>query len=71
MSRADIKALPVADWAAENCILMLWAIDPMLHFAFDVVNAWGVYIQDRRFLLRQDKSEERYAVRWIGAMDPL
>jgi N6-adenosine-specific RNA methylase IME4 len=41
MSLADVKALPVADWAAEDCVLLLWATDPLLPRAFDVIRAWG------------------------------
>jgi len=41
MSLADVKALPVAPLAASDCVLLLWAIDPMLHVAFDVIKAWG------------------------------
>jgi N6-adenosine-specific RNA methylase IME4 len=41
MSLADIKALPVADLAAPDCALLLWATDPMLPQALDVMKAWG------------------------------
>src|SRR5215469_4770610 len=41
MTLADIKALPVAEWAADDCVLLLWATDPLLEKAFDVIRAWG------------------------------
>jgi N6-adenosine-specific RNA methylase IME4 len=41
MSLEDIKALPVRDLAAENCALLMWATDPLLDKAFEVINAWG------------------------------
>jgi N6-adenosine-specific RNA methylase IME4 len=41
MSLADIKALPVADWAAPDCALFLWATDPSLPQALEVIEAWG------------------------------
>ena len=41
MSLADIKALPVADMAAQDCVLLLWVTDPHLRNAFDVIEAWG------------------------------
>ena len=41
MSLADIKTLPVASWAADDCVLLLWATDPLLPAAFDVIEAWG------------------------------
>ena len=41
MSLADIKALPVGDWAAPDCTLFLWATDPSLPQALEVIAAWG------------------------------
>ncbi len=41
MSLGDIKALPVAEWAARDCVLLLWATDPLLPTAFEVIEAWG------------------------------
>ena len=41
MRLEDIKALPVADLAAEDCVLFLWATFPMLKEALEVVEAWG------------------------------
>jgi len=41
MSLDDIKALPVAEWAADDCVLLLWTTDPLLPTAFDVIRAWG------------------------------
>jgi N6-adenosine-specific RNA methylase IME4 len=41
MTLSDIKALPVADLAAPDCVLLLWAIDPMLPHALEVGAAWG------------------------------
>ncbi len=41
MRLEDIKALPVADLAAEECVLFLWATFPMLKEAFAVIDAWG------------------------------
>jgi len=41
MSLDDIKALPVASLATPDAILWLWATNPMLPQAFEVVDAWG------------------------------
>lgn len=41
MSLPEIKAMPVADWAAPNAVLFLWATDPMLPHALEVMAAWG------------------------------
>lgn len=37
----QIKGLPVLDLAAPNCLLWLWATNPMLPHALDVVSSWG------------------------------
>jgi N6-adenosine-specific RNA methylase IME4 len=36
-----IKGLAVADVAAKDCLLWLWATNPMLPQAFEVMAAWG------------------------------
>lgn len=41
MTLDEIKALPVGDLAAKDCVLLLWAVDPMLPQAFEVGEAWG------------------------------
>lgn len=41
MSLEDIKAVPVKEWAAKNCVLLLWTTDPLLEQAFEVIRAWG------------------------------
>lgn len=37
----EIKALPVLDLAAPDALLWLWATNPMLPQALEVLNAWG------------------------------
>ena len=41
MSMADIEALPVAQWAADDCVLFLWTTDPLLEKVFEIIHAWG------------------------------
>lgn len=41
MSLDAIKALPVADIAAKDCLLLMWVVDPMLPHALEVMKAWG------------------------------
>ena len=38
---AALAALPVADLAADDCALFLWATDPLLPRAFELIEAWG------------------------------
>jgi N6-adenosine-specific RNA methylase IME4 len=37
----SLAALPVADLAADDCALFLWATDPLLPQAIDLMRAWG------------------------------
>lgn len=41
MTLEDIAALPVADIAAPDSVLLLWATNPMLPQAIDVMEGWG------------------------------
>lgn len=41
MSLGQIKALPVELLAAPDCLLWLWAVNPKLPEAIEVVRAWG------------------------------
>ncbi|HWD14315.1 MAG TPA: MT-A70 family methyltransferase [Pseudochrobactrum sp.] len=41
MSLDDIKALPVADIAAKDCLLFMWTVSHLQAAAFDVAAAWG------------------------------
>jgi N6-adenosine-specific RNA methylase IME4 len=37
---AALAALPVADLAADDCALCLWAVDRLLPRAFELIEAW-------------------------------
>jgi len=41
MNLDDIKKMKVGDIADDNSVLLMWAIDPMLDKAFEVIDAWG------------------------------
>ncbi|MBL9070438.1 MAG: DNA methyltransferase [Sphingopyxis sp.] len=41
MSIDDIRALPVNHLAAEDCVLFMWAIDPLLPEAIEIGRHWG------------------------------
>lgn len=41
MTTDDIAAMPVADLAAKDSVLLMWAINPMLPQAFEVMALWG------------------------------
>lgn len=40
LSVVDIKALPIADLALPDCILLMWVTDPFLKIGLEVVEAW-------------------------------
>jgi N6-adenosine-specific RNA methylase IME4 len=41
MTVPDICEMPVASWAAPDCVLFLWITDPSLARGFEVIRAWG------------------------------
>lgn len=41
MKEAEIAALPVADLAADDCVLFMWACWPTVKQAFNIMEAWG------------------------------
>jgi N6-adenosine-specific RNA methylase IME4 len=41
VSFEQLAKLPVSALAAEDCALFLWAVDPLLDKAFDLIRAWG------------------------------
>ncbi len=41
MKIEDIKKMPVAEMADENCALFLWVTYPCLQWGLDVMKAWG------------------------------
>ena len=45
MTLDEIKALDVARLAARDCFLWLWATNPMVPQALDVVRSWGFTYQ--------------------------
>jgi len=54
-----IKALPVAALAADNCVLLMWAVMPELPGALDVIRAWGFEYKTVGFTwIKQNRSAE-------------
>jgi N6-adenosine-specific RNA methylase IME4 len=41
MSIKEIAAIPVSLYAADDCILWLWATNPMLDQQIDILKGWG------------------------------
>lgn len=61
MTLSDICALPVADLAADDCILFLWATYPKLKEALQVIEAWGFKYRTIGFQwVKQNKNGDGY-----------
>jgi N6-adenosine-specific RNA methylase IME4 len=41
MTTSEILALPVADLAAKNSVLLLWTSPPFIELSLEIVRAWG------------------------------
>src|ERR1044072_9142123 len=41
MNLDDIMRMPIGAHAADDCVLLMWAIDPLLDRAFEVIRAFG------------------------------
>lgn len=46
MSIDDLKALPIADLAADDCLLVMWWVGAMPQEAIDLVKAWGFTLKN-------------------------
>lgn len=61
MSLEEICALPVADIAAKDSVLFLWATFPQLKEALQVVDAWGFHYKTLAFLwLKQNRKADTW-----------
>ena len=49
MTLAEIKAMPVAELAAKDCVLFMWVIDTHLEMGLDVIREWGFKYKTRAF----------------------
>jgi N6-adenosine-specific RNA methylase IME4 len=49
MSHADLNAMPVAEHAADDCLLFLWVVQTQLPQAVDLVRAWGFEMKSVAF----------------------
>lgn len=57
----EICALPVANLAADNCILFLWTTFPKLNETFDVISAWGFEYKTAAFVwIKQTRTSKEW-----------
>ena len=53
----EIKSLPVADLAADDCALLLWAVMPQLPEALEVIASWGFTYKTTGFVwIKENRS---------------
>jgi N6-adenosine-specific RNA methylase IME4 len=66
MDMVDLIALPIRSLAADDCVLVMWAIDPMLPQAIALGAAWGftyktvgfVWAKERRVTSKRGPAHE-------------
>lgn len=73
MTIAQMRQLPVGILAADDCILLMWAIDPMIPEAIELGRLWGFtyktvgfyWVKERRTTSRRGKGlEDEWAQRF-------
>jgi N6-adenosine-specific RNA methylase IME4 len=56
-----LAKLPVSDYAAEDCALFLWAVDPLLDKAFELIRRWGFEYKTVGFYwVKQNRKSEGF-----------
>jgi N6-adenosine-specific RNA methylase IME4 len=61
LSFEALTALPIAELAARDCVLFLWAVDPHLEQAFELIRAWGFKYKTVGFYwVKQNKKSQGF-----------
>jgi hypothetical protein len=61
---ASVAKLLVSDYAAEACALFLWAVDPLLDKAFELIRRWGFEYKPVGFYwVKQNRKSEGFFTR--------
>ena len=72
MSLSDIAALPVSKIAAKNSILLMWAIDPMLDVAFNVIKAWDFKFKTVGFYwVKENVKSQAFSLVLVTTLGPI
>ncbi len=61
MTTAEIEALPVNQLAGPDCMLVMWAVQPMLDKALSVMKAWGFRYKTAGSWAKQSSTGEKWA----------
>ena len=71
MSISELCALPVADLAAKDSALFLWATFPQLPEALRLIRAWGFTYKTVAFVwLKQNRKSEGWFLSLIHISEP-
>lgn len=70
MTLDEILALPLADLAAKDCALFLWAINPMLPHALEIMGAWGFRFKTVAFCWAKttSRTDGSWAPKWHAGL---
>lgn len=61
LTTADIKALPVNQLAAPDCMLVMWAVMPMLDQAIETLKAWGFRYKTAGAWAKQSSTGDKWS----------
>jgi N6-adenosine-specific RNA methylase IME4 len=59
MTLPELQALPVLHLAAQNCVLLMWAIDSMLPEAIELGRRWGFAFKTVGFYWAKERRDPR------------
>jgi len=61
MTLREIMDMPVSGISADDCALFMWAIDPMLPHALQVIEAWGFQYKTVAFTwVKENRASDGY-----------
>lgn len=61
MQYHEIAEIPVADWMADDCVLVLWGTWPMAAEAMQLVEDWGFTYKTGGVWAKQSKTGQKWA----------
>jgi len=61
MTMDEMKALPVNQLATDHCALVMWAVQPMIPEAIDLMKAWGFRYKTMGTWAKQSSTGRKWA----------
>src|SRR6516164_9681694 len=62
MTVDELEAMPVAEWALPDCVLLLWVPGPHTLQGLELMAAWGFSFKGTAFDPLQTSRDQRYSV---------